>query len=46
MGVGAQGQIDASSLMLSIFLNAGLARKGEAGMIEDENQENQNNLKN
>jgi hypothetical protein len=27
---------------VGIFLNAGLARKGEAGTIEDENQEHQN----
>jgi len=28
--------------MIFIFLNAGLARKGEAGSIEDENQEHRN----
>ena len=33
----------ANSLMIFIFLNAGLVRKGEAGSIEDENQEHQNN---
>ena len=37
--------IDASSLIIFIFPNAGLARKGEAGTIEDENQEHRNNNK-
>ena len=31
--------------MIFIFLNAGLAKKGEAGTIEDENQEHRNNNK-
>ncbi len=43
MGVGVQGLSDASSLMIFIFLNAGLVKIEEAGTIEDENQEHQNN---
>jgi hypothetical protein len=31
-----------NSHIASIFLNVGLARKGEAGTIEDENQERRN----
>jgi hypothetical protein len=31
--------------MIFIFLNAGLARRGEADLIEDENKEHQNNEK-
>ena len=34
-----------NSLMIFIFLNAGLVRKGEADLIEDEKQEHQNNEK-
>jgi hypothetical protein len=44
MAVDVQGQSDANSLMVVFtFLNAGLAKKGGAGTIEDENQEHQNN---
>jgi hypothetical protein len=32
--------------MIFIFLKEGLARKGEAGTIEDENIEHRNNNKN
>ena len=39
MGVGVQGLSDASSLMIFIYLNAGLAKIEEAGRIEDENQD-------
>ena len=39
MGVGVQGLIDAISLMIFIFLNAGRAKKEEVGLIEDENQD-------
>jgi len=43
MGVGAQVSKGVNSYITSISLSAGLARKGEAGTIEDENQEHQNN---
>ena len=45
MGADAWGVIDASSPMIFIFLNAGLAKIEEAGTIEDENQEHRNNNK-
>jgi hypothetical protein len=43
MVVDAQGLIGDNSHILHIFLSTDLARKGEAGTIEDENQEHQNN---
>ena len=39
MGVGVQVLIGVNSHLMPIFLNAGLVRIGEAGTIEDENQE-------
>jgi hypothetical protein len=39
MGVGVQVLIGVNSHIMPIFLNAGLVRIGEAGTIEDENQE-------
>ena len=39
MGVGVQVLIGVNSHIIPIFLNAGLVRIGEAGTIEDENQE-------
>ena len=43
MVVGVQVLKGVNSHITNIFLRAGLARKGEAGTIEDENQEYQNN---
>ena len=43
MGADVQVLLDVNSHINQLFLNAGLARKGEAGTIEDENQEHQNN---
>ena len=43
MEAGVQELKDVIFYITDIFLNAGLARKGEAGTIEDENQEHQNN---
>ncbi len=45
MGADSQVLIDVNSHINQLFLNAGLARKGEAGTTEDENQEHQNNKK-
>ena len=42
MEVGVQEQIDASSRMIFIFLNAGLAKIEEAIRIEDKNKEYRN----
>jgi len=44
MGAGAWGVIGVNSHIPNIFLNAGLARKGEVDSIE-ENQEHQNKKK-
>ena len=43
MGADVQVSKGVNSYITSISLSAGLARKGEAGTIEDENQEHQNN---
>jgi len=43
MAVDDQLQKGDNSHIANIFLNVGLARKREAGTIEDENQEHQNN---
>ena len=43
MGADVQVSKDVNSHTLHISLSAGLARKEEAGTIEDENQEHQNN---
>jgi len=43
MEVGVQVLRGVNSHITDIFLNVGLARKGEAETIEDENQEHQNN---
>jgi len=43
MGAGVQVLLDVNSHINQLSLNAGLARKGEAETIEDENQEHQNN---
>jgi len=42
MGVGVQALIGVNSHIKPIFLNTGLERIGEAGTIEDENQEPRN----
>ena len=42
MGADVQVSKGVNSYITSISLNAGLARKGEAGTIEDENQERRN----
>jgi len=42
MGADAQVLIDVNSHINQLFLNEGLARKGEAGSTEDWNQEHQN----
>ena len=43
MGADVQVSKGVNSYITSISLSAGLARKGEAGTIEEENQESQNN---
>ena len=42
MEVGVQVLKDVNTHITDIFLNAGLASKGEARTIEDRNQENRN----
>ena len=44
MVVDDQVQKGDNSHIAGIFLNVGLARKGEAGTIEDENQEQQTSI--
>jgi hypothetical protein len=46
MGGGVQVLRGVNSHITDIFLNVGLARRGEAETIEDENQEHQNKNKN
>jgi hypothetical protein len=46
MGADVQVSKGVNTHITDIFLNVGLARKGEAETIEDENQEHQNKNKN